>query len=130
MPIPVQYHWCSTVYKKWHVDAREQADLEAKYQVTFQSYSADLEAVQALYEKYKTAPPLPRNTPRVAGSIMWARQLLRRIEVPIRRQLSPRPSISNTIYHFSMYFQYRSLARSSLVLMIIVTSDYSNYILL
>ncbi len=62
-----------------------QADLEAKYQVIFQSYAADLEAVQKLYEKHKAAPPLPRNTPKVAGSIMWARQLLRRIELPIRR---------------------------------------------
>eukprot|EP00884_Botryococcus_braunii_P007425 jgi/Botrbrau1/16684/Bobra.0317s0002.1 len=66
------------------------ADLEAKYQVIFQSYAADLEAVQKLYEKNKMAPPLPRNMPKVAGSIMWARHLLRRIEVPIRRFASNR----------------------------------------
>ena len=30
-------------------------------------------------------PPVPRNAPPVAGNIMWARQLLRRIETPMRQ---------------------------------------------
>jgi hypothetical protein len=38
---------------------------------------------QKLYEKHKYAPPVPRNAPPVAGNIMWARQLLRRIEAPM-----------------------------------------------
>ena len=40
--------------------------------------------IQKLYERHKLAPPLPRNAPPVAGNIMWARQLLRRIEVPMQ----------------------------------------------
>jgi dynein heavy chain len=40
--------------------------------------------IQKLYERHKLAPPLPRDAPPVAGNIMWARQLLRRIEVPMR----------------------------------------------
>lgn len=62
-----------------------QADLAAKYVVIFQNYGLDLEAVQKLYEKHKHAPPVVRNAPPVAGNIMWARQLLRRIEMPMKR---------------------------------------------
>ncbi len=65
--------------------AHLQADLEAKYLVIFQNYGLDLDAVQKIYEKFKASPPVPRNAPPVAGNIMWARQLLRRIELPMKR---------------------------------------------
>lgn len=58
--------------------------MESKYTVIFQTYGADLEAVLKLYEKHKHAPPIARDMPPVAGNIMWARQLLRRIEEPIK----------------------------------------------
>ena len=45
--------------------------------------------IQKLYERHKQAPPLPRDAPPVAGNIMWARQLLRRIEVPMRTCVRP-----------------------------------------
>ncbi len=61
------------------------ADLEEKYMVIFQNYGLDLDAVQKTYEKFKHAPPLARNAPPVAGNIAWARQLLRRIEEPMRK---------------------------------------------
>eukprot|EP00899_Mesostigma_viride_P009796 jgi/Mesvir1/18818/Mv04309-RA.2 len=61
------------------------ADLEDKYMVIFQNYGLDLDAVQRIYEKYKHAPSLVRNAPPVAGCIMWARQLLRRIEEPMKK---------------------------------------------
>ncbi|GBG77441.1 hypothetical protein CBR_g23890 [Chara braunii] len=60
-------------------------DLDDKYMVIFQNYGLDLEAIQKIYEKYKHNPPLVRNAPPVAGNIMWARQLLRRIEDPMKR---------------------------------------------
>ncbi len=47
-------------------------------------FSASLLQIQKLYERHKQAPPLPRDAPPVAGNIMWARQLLRRIEIPMR----------------------------------------------
>ena len=59
-------------------------DLDSKYVKIFRNYAQDLESVQKLYEKQKHAPPLPRNAPPVAGDILWARQLLRRIEGPMR----------------------------------------------
>ena len=40
---------------------------------------------KALGIRHKHAPSLVRNAPPVAGNVMWARQLLRRIEVPMQR---------------------------------------------
>jgi len=60
-------------------------DLEEKYLFIFSTYGFDLEAVQTVYEKHKNNPPVPRNAPPIAGNIMWARQLLRRIEEPMRK---------------------------------------------
>lgn len=54
-------------------------------QTPLQSYAADLEAVQRLYERHKEEPPRPRNAPPVAGRILWARDLLARIEAPMAR---------------------------------------------
>jgi hypothetical protein len=82
----IQCHCCNIVAAASHqLHLVLQADLAAKYVVIFQNYGLDLEAVQKLYEKHKHAPPVVRNAPPVAGNIMWARQLLRRIEMPMKR---------------------------------------------
>jgi dynein heavy chain, axonemal len=63
-----------------------QLDLESKYHAVFVHYTRkDLEGVRKLYQKFKDAPAIPRNTPPVAGSIAWARQLYRRIETPMKQ---------------------------------------------
>jgi len=61
------------------------ADLENKHMVIFQNYGLDLDFVQRQYEKYKTQPPKVYNFPPVAGNITWSRQLLRRIEEPMKK---------------------------------------------
>jgi dynein heavy chain len=62
-----------------------QIDLESKYQTVFVHYTKrDLEAARKAYQKYKDNPPIPRNTPPVAGCLAWARQLYRRIDRPMR----------------------------------------------
>ena len=66
-----------------HRDALKR-DLDAKYNIIFRNYGSDLEAVMKTYEKHKHDPPKSRNAPPVAGDILWARQLLRRIEEPMR----------------------------------------------
>lgn len=71
------------------------ADLDEKYMVIFQNYGLDLDAVQKTYERYKHAPPLARNAPPVAGNIAWARQLLRRVEEPMKKFAS-NASITST----------------------------------
>eukprot|EP01064_Diplonema_japonicum_P034643 TRINITY_DN7253_c0_g4_i1.p1 TRINITY_DN7253_c0_g4~~TRINITY_DN7253_c0_g4_i1.p1 ORF type:complete len:4646 (+),score=1368.52 TRINITY_DN7253_c0_g4_i1:87-14024(+) len=60
------------------------SDLESKYMVIFHNYGLDLENVQKTYDRQKQNPPMVRNITPVAGSITWARQLLRRIESPMQ----------------------------------------------
>jgi len=59
-------------------------DLGSKYAVVFNNFGQDLLAVQHLYEKSKHSPPVIRNSAPIAGNVMWARQLLRRIEDPMK----------------------------------------------
>ena len=47
-------------------------------------YEIDLEETQGMYEQHKDEPPMLRNAPPVAGAISWSRQLLKRIEDPMR----------------------------------------------
>ena len=60
-------------------------DLDSKLTIIFHNYGLDLTAVQEIYEKFKHNPPIARNMPPVAGNIMWARHLLKRIEDPMQR---------------------------------------------
>jgi dynein heavy chain, axonemal len=61
-----------------------EADLSDKLHIIFQSFGAELEQIQRMYEDYRHNPPKPRNLPPVAGNIGWARHLYRRIEEPMR----------------------------------------------
>jgi len=61
------------------------SDLDSKLNIIFQNYGQELEQVQALYEKEKHDPPIPRNLPPVAGNITWSRHLLKRIEEPMKQ---------------------------------------------
>eukprot|EP01135_Chromosphaera_perkinsii_P010177 Nk52_evm43s2039 gene=Nk52_evmTU43s2039 len=59
-------------------------DLDDKFMRIFNHYGRDLEVTRKMYQKQKDEPPIPRNTPPVAGAISWARQLFRRIENPMK----------------------------------------------
>ena len=61
------------------------ADLDSKLTLILQNYGLELEQVQQLYEKQKHDPPIPRNSPPVAGNIAWSRHLLKRIEEPMKQ---------------------------------------------
>jgi dynein heavy chain len=60
-------------------------DLESKRLTIFQHFLGDLEVVSRTYEKLKNNPPLVRNVPPVTGNVLWARQLMRRIESPMQQ---------------------------------------------
>jgi dynein heavy chain len=60
-------------------------DLDGKDLVIFHNYGLDLENVRKTYERSKDNPPVPRKMPPVAGTVAWARQLLRRIEEPMQQ---------------------------------------------
>ncbi|BFZ10052.1 hypothetical protein BsWGS_13093 [Bradybaena similaris] len=55
-----------------------------KFVHVFDWYESDLKDVQAMYEKHKEHPLVVRNAPPVAGAIYWSRQLLKRIEDPMK----------------------------------------------
>ena len=46
-------------------------------------YQEEVERIRDIYNEDRSTPPIPRNTPPVAGRIMWIRQLYRRIEAPM-----------------------------------------------
>eukprot|EP00899_Mesostigma_viride_P009315 jgi/Mesvir1/18385/Mv14266-RA.2 len=58
--------------------------LMQQYNYVIDWYAADLDTVKDVYEAQKDNPPMPRNVPPVAGNIAWARQLLRKIEEPMK----------------------------------------------
>ena len=60
-------------------------DLESKRLTIFQHFLGDLEVVSRSYEKLKNNPPLVRNVPPVTSNVLWARQLMRRIESPMQQ---------------------------------------------
>ena len=55
-----------------------------KYQALFQKLLLELESIRTIYESQKASPPLERNMPPVSGAIAWSRQLLLRIELPMK----------------------------------------------
>jgi dynein heavy chain len=61
------------------------SDLESKFTVIFHKYGLELTQVQDQYERFKSAPPMVRNLPPVAGSLTWSRHLLKRIEDPMKK---------------------------------------------
>lgn len=61
------------------------ADLDSKLSIIFNNYGQELTEIEQIYERFKHAPPIARNMPPVAGNIIWARHLLRKIEEPMNK---------------------------------------------
>lgn len=55
-----------------------------KYTVIFQNYGLEINSIETQYQNQKTNPPIVRNLPTVAGSIIWARHLFHRISGPMQ----------------------------------------------
>jgi dynein heavy chain len=87
------------------------SDLVSKYTVIFHNYGLDLETVQKIYEKQSTGPPSIRNAPPVAGNILWSRQLLRRIEQPMK-QFKSKKNIMTTKESKKIIRTYNKVARA------------------
>ncbi|OWF37572.1 Dynein heavy chain 5, axonemal [Mizuhopecten yessoensis] len=60
------------------------AHIAEKFVEIFNWYETDLEEVHNIYETHKENPQMVRNAPPVAGAIHWSRQLLKRIEDPMK----------------------------------------------
>ncbi|GCC35016.1 hypothetical protein chiPu_0013494 [Chiloscyllium punctatum] len=61
-----------------------QLDLTDKYLMLLQQFGRDLDLIRRTYQKQRENPPVPRNVPPVSGKIMWARQLFRKIDIPMK----------------------------------------------
>ena len=69
---------------KFELIGDSKLDLNDRYHTLLKHYGKDLETVRKLYQKQKLEPALARNMPPVAGRILWARHLYRRIERPMK----------------------------------------------
>uniref|UniRef100_A0A8C2Y898 Dynein heavy chain 5, axonemal-like n=1 Tax=Coturnix japonica TaxID=93934 RepID=A0A8C2Y898_COTJA len=86
-----------------------QIDLNEKYIIVLQQYSQDLDFVQKLYQEQKENPPIPRNIPPVAGKIMWAQQLYRKIDHPMRF-FKKKPTLLKTLEMKKVAKSYNKMA--------------------
>ncbi|XP_033111994.1 dynein heavy chain 5, axonemal-like [Anneissia japonica] len=77
------------------INASDHLNLNEKYMRVLSSYGRDLESVRKLYQKGKDEPTIPRNVPPVAGKITWARQLYRRVDLPMKA-FKKKPDILRT----------------------------------
>jgi dynein heavy chain len=57
--------------------------VERKTAETYQSFFADLNTVKKHFDQQRKSPPLHPSLPRYAGAAMWARELSRRLEIPM-----------------------------------------------
>ena len=58
-------------------------ELRDKYDDVLEQYGKELTIMEKLFEEGKNDPPIPKNTPPVAGAIIWARSIFGRIKAPI-----------------------------------------------
>ncbi|KAI7806102.1 putative dynein heavy chain 5 [Triplophysa rosa] len=57
--------------------------ISEKYHQILLNFGRDIEMISRMYNKEKADPPIGRYLPPIAGRIMWAQQLYRRIEEPM-----------------------------------------------
>ncbi|RYY32458.1 hypothetical protein EON62_05335 [archaeon] len=85
-------------------------DLDSKLALIFNTYGNELDMVQNMYDRHKHQPPIPRNLPPVAGNITWSRNLLRRIEHPMRI-FKQHPAVLQSKEARRIIKQYNKVAR-------------------
>lgn len=50
----------------------------------FLSFEDELDRIKEMYEENKEKPPITHNAPTVASALLWIRQLIQRIEEPMK----------------------------------------------
>lgn len=53
------------------------------FKALLKSFGKDIEMIKRLYNTHRSDPPVPRDVPPVAGKILWARQLSRKLQEPM-----------------------------------------------
>ncbi|XP_029442962.1 dynein heavy chain 5, axonemal-like [Rhinatrema bivittatum] len=88
---------------------KDHLDFTEKYMMVLHRYSRDLDLVRKLYQKQKENPPAPRNVPPITGKIMWARQLFRKIDQPMKF-LKTRPEVLKCVEMKKVIRNYNKMA--------------------
>jgi dynein heavy chain len=70
-------------FKNIRTRARIEQLLTDKYGAVLDQYEKELQNMEDLFEQHNHDPPIPKNTPPVAGAIIWARSIFGRIKAPI-----------------------------------------------
>ncbi|BFZ13509.1 hypothetical protein BsWGS_16546 [Bradybaena similaris] len=76
-------HHALILLRKFELLELDNLGVQEKYNRILQYYSRDIDMVSRIYQKQKNDPPLDRDHPPIGGKISWARQLFRRIQVPM-----------------------------------------------
>lgn len=79
------------------------SDVHNIYNNLFHRLHSELKDVQDLYERQKKNPPVVRNVPPVASNIAWARTLMRRIEIPMRKCKSLKSAFAESKVFVRLY---------------------------
>jgi dynein heavy chain len=87
------------------------SDLDSKLSIIFNNYGQELAEIEQIYERFKHAPPIARNMPPVAGNIIWARHLLRKIEEPMNK-FQDNKALLSTRESKKIIRQYNKVART------------------
>ena len=59
-------------------------NLDVSYVKVLEMYHGDILDLSEIYNYERKEPPIPYNTPKFAGRIMWIRGLMKRIEEPLK----------------------------------------------
>lgn len=101
--------------------------IDEKYQQILQNYGRDIEMVSRNYTKQKMDPPIGRDLPPVAGKILWARQLYRRIQEPMDLFQEP-PGVLATPEAKRIIRNYNRVARVLLEFEMLYHSGWMNQV--
>lgn len=84
--------------------------ITSKFHDILNQYESELHSIQCIFDQYKHNPPISRNQPPVAGSILWSRTLYYRIKKTILRFQSI-PSLLSSAHGVSVCELYVALAK-------------------
>ena len=73
-----------TQFRKVFKSEALSSEVDKQMRLVYQTYRQELLSIQDMYEKCKANPPIGRDCSPVVGSIHWSRNLLRRVEEPIK----------------------------------------------
>ena len=81
-----------------------------KYALILKRFGREIENTSQNYQRNKNEPPVARDLPPIAGKIMWARQMFRRIQEPMET-FQQRPQLLQGAEAKKIIKNYNKLAK-------------------